>query len=528
MAAAKASHSPLDTEALLEKVPEEMGSTADHSQFEQLKGPFEDATEVTAACLECHTEAAKQVQSSIHWHYEFQQPNTEQHLGKKNIVNNLCFSIAGNYQRCSSCHVGYGWKDADFDFSAAERVDCLACHDTTGTYVKFPTAAGHPPYKDRMFQGQLIKAPDLAKVAQNVGPSSRKTCGSCHFEGGGGDGVKHGDLDSSLIEPPRSLDVHMSPQGADFSCSTCHTFNSHIQQGSRYKLTFPEPDLPVAANPHHKPACQACHGNQPHQSGVHDKLNQHSTFIACETCHVPKVARGGRPTKILWDWSQAGRLDEDGKPIVIKEDGVTVYHGRKGRIKWRQDYAPEYHWFNGNMRYTLLDDQIDPSGTVKINEPQGTHETPGAKIWPFTSMRGRQPYDKEHNTLLAVNLFGSEPSAYWQSYDWGEAIEVGMREAQKLGQTDRDFSGEYGFVDSVMHWPVAHMVTPAEQSLSCQSCHEHGGRMAGLKGIYVPGQDKHPWIARIGWGAIGLTLIAVLVHGAIRLIIYRRNHSGGL
>ena len=35
-------------------------------------------------------------------------------------------------------------KDATFDFSDPGNVDCLVCHDTTGTYKKLPAAAGHP------------------------------------------------------------------------------------------------------------------------------------------------------------------------------------------------------------------------------------------------------------------------------------------------------------------------------------------------------------------------------------------------
>ncbi|MGD2119736.1 MAG: hypothetical protein PVG66_15365, partial [Chromatiales bacterium] len=31
-------------------------STADHSKFDELKGPFNNGPEVTRACLKCHTE----------------------------------------------------------------------------------------------------------------------------------------------------------------------------------------------------------------------------------------------------------------------------------------------------------------------------------------------------------------------------------------------------------------------------------------------------------------------------------------
>src|SRR5690606_24804870 len=98
--------------------------------------------------------------------------------------------VPSNYPRCTSCHAGYGWKDKDFDFSNEENVDCLVCHDNSGTYKKIPTGAGMPD-----------ENVDLLKVAQSVGKTSRNNCGICHFDGGGGTGVKHGDLDDSLYDP---------------------------------------------------------------------------------------------------------------------------------------------------------------------------------------------------------------------------------------------------------------------------------------------------------------------------------------
>jgi len=41
--------------------------TADHAKFDSLKGPFATGSDVTRACLGCHTEAGKQVSHSIHW-----------------------------------------------------------------------------------------------------------------------------------------------------------------------------------------------------------------------------------------------------------------------------------------------------------------------------------------------------------------------------------------------------------------------------------------------------------------------------
>jgi len=77
-------------------------------------------------------------------------------------------------------------------------MDCLVCHDTTGKYKKAGPAAGMP-----------AKGVDLKSVAENVGHSSRASCGACHFNGGGGDAVKHADLSRQLLEPDRNCDVHM-------------------------------------------------------------------------------------------------------------------------------------------------------------------------------------------------------------------------------------------------------------------------------------------------------------------------------
>ncbi|MCW8959079.1 MAG: cytochrome C, partial [Gammaproteobacteria bacterium] len=51
-------------------------STADHSKFEALQGPFRNATEVTEACLSCHTEAGDQIMQTTHWNWEYQHPET--------------------------------------------------------------------------------------------------------------------------------------------------------------------------------------------------------------------------------------------------------------------------------------------------------------------------------------------------------------------------------------------------------------------------------------------------------------------
>jgi hypothetical protein len=79
------------------------------------------------------------------------------------------------------------------------------------------------------------------------------------------------------------------------------------------------------------------------------------------------------------------------------------------------------------------------------------------------------------------------------------------------------FSGKVGFVETKMHWPIAHMVAPAEDALRCADCHARDGRMAGIAGVYLPGRDGWPWLDLAGTAGLVLTLLAVLGHAGLRI-----------
>jgi len=64
-------------------------STADHSQFEELKKPFETGPEVTKACLECHNEAPEQIMANIHWTWDYKDPASGEVWGKKGVINSF-------------------------------------------------------------------------------------------------------------------------------------------------------------------------------------------------------------------------------------------------------------------------------------------------------------------------------------------------------------------------------------------------------------------------------------------------------
>jgi hypothetical protein len=238
-------------------------------------------------------------------------------------------------------------------------------------------------------------------------------------------------------------------------------------------------------------------------------MNDHTDRVACQSCHIPKLARVN-PTKMKWDWSKAGKL-KDGKPYQEEGPyGKPTYKSIKGEFSWKKNVVPEYFWFNGSMTSTTAKDVIDPAQTVKVSHPVGSREDPNSRISPFKIHKGRQPYDKVHKRLLAPLLTGEK--GYWTTFDMQEALAIGNR---TLGI---EYSGEFDYVDTTYAYPSTHMVAPKEKSLSCTECHiRENGRIANLSGIYLPGRDRLKIVDTIGWLAVFGALIAVVLHGIGRL-----------
>ena len=524
---ALASTTPLNPKA----APQLERSTADHSKFKELQQTFTSGPEVTKACLACHNTAGHQVMKSIHWTWEANSPTTGKKLGKKWAANNFCGSIISNETRCTSCHAGYGWKDKDYDFTDQNNVDCLACHDTTCTYKKFGTDAGHPLYADREFEPmegppgkKQFKAPDLSKIAQHVGQPGRGNCGACHFNGGGGDAVKHGDLDSSLKNPSRELDVHMAKDGANMVCSDCHTFNAHQPSGSRYAATSKDKHgLDLPKDDHNHATCESCHGFTPHKEA---KINNHTNKVACQTCHIPEFARGGIATKTLWDWSTAGKMDANGKPLFIKDDhGHLKYSAAKGDFAYGENVRPEYKWYNGVVHQIAITDKLDglldAKGVLELNRVEGSAKDPNARIWPFKVMHGKQPYDTGNNTLVVNHVYGDDDTSLWRNYDYSKSIKAGMEYA------GLPYSGQFGFIETRMNWFITHMVAPKEKAVPCQECHTRAadGRLAAITDIYLPGRDTKGWLDLLGGLMIAGAIGGGVLHGGIRIATRRKEKA---
>jgi len=431
----------------------------DGNSHAAITGPYDDPREVTAQCLECHGDVAADIMQTSHWTWvsgEVTLPggSAPEPYGKINSINNFCISVPSNWGRCTQCHIGYGWNSPEFDFSDEMNLDCLICHDTTGTYRKAKTTAGLPE-----------ESVDLEYVAQNVGTPSRANCGACHFNGGGGNAVKHGDLDQSMVNPSASIDIHMG--GADMLCQDCHVTRDH-DIGGRLPWLNDYISLDVE--------CTSCHSETPHESA---RLNWHYLSVSCQTCHIPLYAYED-PTVMHWDWSTAG--------LPAAPDD-REWDQKKGSFVKATDVVPEYFWFNGTMDSYLPGDEMDPAGETDLNYPLGDIDDPGAKIWPFKVHRGYQPYDTSYNIFLIPKLFG--PGGFWATFNWDPAFQLGAEDA------GIPYSGNYGFADSAMYWPITHMVQSTENALQCGACHT--GEDPGLLDWEAMGYEGDPTIFGSRW-----------------------------
>ena len=474
----------------------------DHSKFEILKQKFETPQQVTEACLSCHNLTDHDVMKSSHWKwtkdYVTDSGDTIQ-LGKKNIINNFCIGISSNEPRCTSCHIGYGWKDHGFDFNNSSNIDCIVCHDRTGTYKKFPTGAGYPVTEVKKFGKKTFYPPDYNNIAQHVGPPTKQNCGACHFVGGGGNNVKHGDIANEMNKVTKEVDVHMGIDGANMECVDCHQSERHNIPGNLYS---------IASKDTNRVSCEKCHTEQPHKNTI---INQHTKKVSCQACHIPEFAKVSA-TKMHWDWSTAGKFKDDGSVLIKKDSaGNMIYHSFKGSFIWKNNVQPDYFWFNGKAKHYVLGDKVDTTNAVQLNTLLGDYKDKNSKIIPVKTHSGRQIYDPVNNTMILPHLFGKDSTAYWKNFDWNKAAETGMK------SVDLPYSGTYAFAPTEMYWPINHMVAPMDESLQCADCHSRDSRLSQLTDFYLPGRDYSSFLDWFGFGLMFFAFVGVMIHAVLRI-----------
>lgn len=484
------------------------GSVVEHSKFKILQQKFTTPQQVTEACVTCHTKRHKEIMGSSHWTWsrKIKRKNGDTIMhGKKNAINNFCLSIESNSWKCTSCHIGYGWKDKKFDFENYKNIDCIVCHDTTGSYEKQPFGSGYPVTEKKAFVNKTYFPPNLSYVARHVGTPDIKNCGKCHFYGGGGDNVKHGDLSSDLYHADKNMDVHMDENGNNLTCVDCHKTENHQISGKLYS---------VSSEDKNRVNCEDCHKGNVHKNST---LNRHTNKIACQTCHIPTYAKGV-PTNTTWDWSTSGKVDAQGKQIK-KYDSLhnVIYKSGKGTYGWGTNLKPEYVWFNGTASHYVKGDIIDDTSKVlQLNTLNGSYKDKKSKIIPVKVHRGKQIFDTKNKTIIIPHIYGHSDTAFHHGLNWNLSAEAGMKVA------GLPYSGHYGFVKTEVYWPLNHMVAPAKDALKCIDCHSKESRLKGINDLYIPGRDNSVTLDILGILMIMGALAGIVIHATIR--IFKKKH----
>ena len=484
---------------LKEKYSKTEKPSVDHSKFALLQQKFSTPQEVTKACMACHNMTAHQVMNSNHWNWEREEYIEGRgivYLGKRNAINNFCIGTKGNEKSCAKCHIGYGMDDKGKVYTDSTNIDCLVCHDNTETYVKAPEQGGLP-----------MATLNLNNIAESVGTPKRSNCGVCHFFGGGGNNVKHGDLDMAMFEPSKDIDIHMGTDGMDLECVDCHTTTQHNIAGKVYSLS----SMNLSRN-----TCEQCHTDAPHKDDI---LNEHNLKVACQTCHIPIYAKANA-TKMYWDWSTAGKL-KNGEPYVEEDStGNHAYMSIKGSFKWEKDVKPDYVWFNGTASHYIEGDKIqDTTRPLVLNQLHGSYADDESKIVPVKIHTAKQPFDPINKILIQPKLYADRKGqgAFWKDFDWQTASREGMKEV------NLPFSGKISFIETEMYWPVNHMVSSKENSVSCNECHtRNNSRLAGLNDFYLPGRDYSNIVDKIGKWLIILLIVGILIHATFRIFSLKK------
>ena len=128
--------------------------------------------EGTESCLMCHQETAENMLGMGHFRWQGKVENIVgqkgQDFGKNQLLNNFCIAVPTNEPRCTQCHTGYGYADKNYNFNDPANIDCLVCHDQSGTYAKAPKTAGLPE-----------PGVDLNAVARSIALGGNPTIDNC-------------------------------------------------------------------------------------------------------------------------------------------------------------------------------------------------------------------------------------------------------------------------------------------------------------------------------------------------------------
>lgn len=296
----------------------------------------------------------------------------------------------------------------DFD-----NVDCLICH--APNYARTVVMENGAP-KIAPAAGVNVLA-----AAQSAQKPTNDMCLRCHLSTGGGPNAKHGDIGT-----PGSGDVH---QAKGVACVDCHPTQKHKFAGAADLKLHELPDVVVD--------CTNCHTGAIH-TGEYAAVNAHLDRVACQTCHIPAIARDPKyPTHLSRDWTKSKLLPTGlYGPTNVAQNNVT----------------PVYLWWNGKV--------TTPPG------PLGDIDDPDAKITPWKAWLITAPRDAVSKEPIPLKA-----GTYAITGDIEKAILKGVQDS---GMT---YSGQWEAFEEEVFMSNNHQVSPAESALHCQDCHSPEGRL---------------------------------------------------
>jgi len=425
--------------------------------------------EGSKTCIGCHETEVHEAHSSVHYQLQGPAPHVTNisHGGKLGGINDFCgypdinfIGILTNLDGvqvdggCATCHAGMGAKPEPVATTAQlENIDCLVCHsDSYKRKVEQQTDGSFrfTPAAEKMSVSILEAITDIQKTP------SRGTCVNCHSYAGGGCNNKRGDLEEAHREPPGAwFDVHMAStqlSGAGLVCTDCHTTQNHRIAGRGVDLQPTDLDVPVV--------CTNCHNSRPH--GNND-IDNHTAKVDCAACHIPHFAKIVS-TDMLRDFSQPALIDETKRlyePHITRESNVT----------------PVYRFFNGSSRiYEFGTAAVTGNnGKVTMAEPLGSRSDASAKIYPFKRHEAIQPIDPATQRLLPLKM-----GVLFQTGNVDAAIQQGVAE---VGWS---LPNGYDFANTERYMGIYHEVSPKEEALTCNACHENNSRMDFAALGYTP------------------------------------------
>ena len=426
-----------------------------HLSIAQYTGP--------ETCVACHQTEAEDAFHSVHYQWTGPTPNVPNINGTagkgEDGFNTYCgTTLSSRGVTCRSCHVSYGGTPSStLSTEELNNIDCLMCHQdeykrkAAGPYemVAFTDYLGAQhswqlPIEDgnRSFQ----YAPDEANMAitaleaaRTVHLPTRASCLRCHAYAAGSDCGKRGDLGSVTVDPPVSVDIHMSSSGGDLACRDCHEYENHLFKGRGLDLRPNDREEFLE--------CTDCHASRPHGSS---RLDDHAGHVACQSCHIPTYAKGGLTTEVTRDWDNpvwaAGLLGGQG--------------GYKPEETRGNDIVPAYQWYDGTSQVYALGQipPLGPGGAYELGLPNGNVTSHQAKIHPMKEHWSNSAMHDATGQLIPHGTF-----TYFVTGDFSQAVADGMAWA--------GLGGSWTMVDVHTYQTINHGVEHHDGALSCGDCH---------------------------------------------------------